>query len=135
MKIHIEELCIAYFRQTDERLGTDNIAIMNMIKKYIFLFISSSLILKVKIILFCIIAVLILLFIITLFFGLTDTKEKDEMKKKQKEEEKDLFFKIDDTVKLDIPKEDESSNDFEYLESITKKLSDKIEKISENNDI
>jgi len=63
------------------------------------------------IILFCVIAVLILLFIITLFFGLTDTKEKDEMKKKQKEEEKDLFFKIDDTVKLDIPKEDELSND------------------------
>ena len=58
------------------------------------------------IILFGIIVILVLLFIITLFFGLTDTKEKDEIKKKEKEAEKDLFYKIDDTVKLDIPKDE-----------------------------
>lgn len=57
------------------------------------------------IILFGIIVVLVLLFIITLFFGLTDTKEKDALKSKEKESEsKDLFYKIDDTVKLDIPR-------------------------------
>ena len=62
------------------------------------------------IILFCIIAVLVLLFIITLFFGLTDTKEKNEIKKQKLEEDKDLFFKIDDNVKLDIPKVESELN-------------------------
>ena len=79
------------------------------------------------IILFGVIALLVLLFIITLFFGLTDTKEKDEIKKKEKETEKDLFYKIDDTVKLDIPK-DESTFKSTDDESI------KLPKIKENED-
>ena len=62
------------------------------------------------VVLFCVIAFLILLFIIVLFFGLNDTKEKDEKKKEtKKKEEEDAFLRIDDTVKLEIPKAEMAS--------------------------
>ena len=57
------------------------------------------------VILFCVIAFLILMFIVILFVGLNDTNDKEEKKQEEiKKDEEEAFLRIDDTVKLDIEK-------------------------------